>query len=332
MLLIPPDTINLLRYLLVLRVNQPLVVLPPCLPVEMAYVLGTLITERLPTGRVKQWRKMQTAWEEANPIPGRRNQQKTRWPLTPPEVDWPLDIAWLPYTAKKSYGQDELVLCELKLFGESASHELFLELILPSLEQAGLQADGRWKRPRSLWGRFQMQGVYMARGRQWETVAEDGRLDFTYRPTPNQWADGLTFGQEMGISATRLDWLTPYEPLARRPQRGRSKSQNQQAKENAPTPADLLLALAARLDQVTPGWRERDGGETAVAQALSLAEEVGGPKTNQIKPPPKGWPGLVWGRQTCNALPPALLPHLELASILHIGRQTQYGCGTFRLS
>lgn len=331
MLFTNPESINLLRYLLLLRINQPLVVLPSALPVEIAYVLGTLITERLPTGRVKQWRKMQTAWEEANPMGGRK-QQKARWPLTPPAVEWPLDIAWLPYQAKQSYGQDELILCELKLFGESASHELFLELILPSLEQAGFQGDGRWKRPRSLWGRFSVQGVYVARGPRWEPVAEDGRLDFAYRPTPNQWAEGLTFGQELGISATRLDWLTPYEPAAQVKSVGKTKSQLRRAKENAPKLPDLLLALAARLDKVAPGWRSGDERETAVAQALDLAHEIGGSAIKQVKPPAKGWPGLVWGQQTFAAIPPALLPHLELASILHIGQHTQYGCGTFRLS
>jgi hypothetical protein len=328
-----PEAINMLRYLLALRINQPLVVLPPCLPVEIAYVLGAIITERLPTGRAKPWRKMQSAWEQANP-PGDRR-RKSRWPLKPPEAAWPLELAWLPYQAKRAYGQDELLLCELKLFGTSAAHELFLELILPALEEAGMQGDARWKRPRALWGRYHVQAVYVARGRRWEPVVEDGRLDFSYRPAPNQWAAGLELGAGMQAAPTRLVWVTPYDPPARAQSSPGKQNRLRRAQAYAPSLPELLLALAGRLDVVAPGWRPgwRQGAEaeTAVAQALALAADVA-VGNDEVTPPPRPWPGLVWGQQQFDPIPAALLPHLELASILHLGRQTQFGCGAFRLS
>jgi hypothetical protein len=331
---VKPETIDLLRYLIVLRVNQPLVALPPCLSVEMSYVLGTLITERLPTAQVKQWRRTQTAWEEANPLEkSRKRPSKSRWPLTPPELVWPLAMAWLPYPAKQTYGEGETILCELKLFGESASHELFLELILPTLETAGVQPDGRWKRSRSLWGRYSVQAVYAARGKRWEPLVMDGRLDFNYRPSPNQWAEGLALGAELGFSADQLDWFTPYQPLTlKRPSRGKATPATL-AKYNAPTLPELIQALIARLDVVSPGWISGEERETAVDELLTLtAAAGGGMKSKGVQASPNHWPGLVWGRQTFDPIAPALLPYLELASILHIGNQTHYGCGTFRLS
>lgn len=330
MLPIKPESIDLLRYLLVLRISQPLVTLPPSLPVELSYVLGSIITERLPTGRVKLWRKMQTAWEEANPA-GKRRQRKSRWPLRPPALAWPLELAWLPYTPKEVYGKDEPLLCELKLFGESASHPLFLELILPALEEAGAQGDSRWKRPRSLWGRFNVEAVYAARGSQWEAMATDGKLNFSYRPTPNQWAEGLSFGAELGVSATQLEWITPYQPAALKQPAGQGQGKAKQAKLNAPTIAELLPALAARLDVVAPGWAAGEERETALDDVIALAEDIES-DNKAVKTAPKYWPGLVWGRQRFSLIPPALLPYLELASILHIGQNTHFGCGVFRLS
>ncbi len=331
-MLINPQSIDILRYLIALRINRPLVMLPSSLTVELSYVLGTLITERLPTGQVKLWRKMQTAWEEANPLENRRKgTQKSRWPLRTPDLDWPLELAWLPYPLKHSYGREELLLCELKLFGDSASHELFLELILPTLEVAGMQGDSRWKRPYCLWGGFGVQAVYTARGKQWEEVVMDGCLDFNYRPSPNQWAEGLTFGAELGLSATRLDWLFPYQPLEVKRRFGHPPRREGLAKHNAPSLSELLLGLAARLDIVAPGWLKGEERKTVLAHLLTLAESSG-MHNEWVEAVPVHSPGIVWGRQEFDPIAPALLPYLELASILHIGGRTQYGCGTFLLS
>ena len=49
--------INLIRYLIVWRVNASLVHLPRYLPTELSAVLGRLIAERLPLPQAREWRK-----------------------------------------------------------------------------------------------------------------------------------------------------------------------------------------------------------------------------------------------------------------------------------
>ncbi|MCX7707996.1 MAG: hypothetical protein N2204_08325 [Anaerolineae bacterium] len=51
-----------------------------------------------------------------------------------------------------------------------------------------------------------------------------------------------------------------------------------------------------------------------------------------LAPASKGWPGRWAGGQIFQRIPRRLLPYLELAAILHIGRYTHFGCGTFLLS
>ena len=58
------NSIHLIRYLLVWRVNHSLIRLPSWLPVELSFVLGNIIAERLPTNQARPWRKALEAWHE----------------------------------------------------------------------------------------------------------------------------------------------------------------------------------------------------------------------------------------------------------------------------
>jgi hypothetical protein len=94
--------------------------------------------------------------------------------------------------------------------------------------------------------------------------------------------------------------------------------------------ARMTIFLPGKRPTPEEAWALVDPDEQ---EALRLALEV--PQTPAPQPPdlhpvPKGWPGRWIGAQTFRWIPPRILPYLELASILHVGQQTHFGCGTFR--
>src|SRR6516164_3956068 len=199
------EHIKVLRYLLVWRVNRSLVQLPPSFAADLSLVLGTIIADRLPTRKATPWRK---ALARRDTLGASGNQTGL---VVVPEAAWPLEAVVLVYPGKRTYGQGEPILWELKLFGASADHGLFLETILPALEAASSTADPRWHARNTIWGRFDIQAVYVARGMHWEALVRDGRLDLRYRPSTTQWADGLTLDTARAHRYTRLTWVTPFD-------------------------------------------------------------------------------------------------------------------------
>lgn len=379
--MIDPSCIDLLRYMLVLRMDKSLVVTPPALSVEMSYLLSTMIADRLPTSQIKPWRKLLEAWQQANPDLTR--QQGKRSLLSPPDAQCPIAMTILPHDLKKCYGLNEVLLCELKLFGRDASHELFLELLLPVLEQAGICPDSRWRRRNSLWGHCHLDSVWVAQGRHWEPLVEDGRIDFSRRPDSRQWARGLELGMHsLGRDPKHLVWFTPFAlPHLSAMQRVRLP------RKFAPDLSALLQALADRLESLHPGctahspdMQEPTGEEqmahageddasppqpnapvkelvqpssaregargsargsalasargNVLASVLADAQATAAQTTmdaTHVHAPPRSRPGHIWGKQIFSTLPHCLLADLELASILHIGGLTHFGCGTFQL-
>jgi hypothetical protein len=226
---------------------------------------------------------------------------------------------------KQTYGHCETIPCKSKFFGRSASHELFLELILPVLEAAGLTPDRRWSRPNSFWGGFHLEAVYVARGRQWEPVVEDGQVDFSIRPGTRQWCEGLDLTMVPTGHTHRLRWYTPYAHTPEPSLIRKREHLCRVAQENAPGMPALIQALSARLESVAP-----DLSNDLPPEIHDLAVEVGNNSEN-VCCPPKNWPGTVWGDQELSHVPDQLMPVLRLASVLHIGCHTHVGCGTFRL-
>lgn len=330
--------VNLIRYLIVWRVNSSLVQLPRYLPTALSQVLGTLIANRLPTQQTRDWRKALEAWENVDKSPKK----------TIPNVAWPIESVLFAYPNKRAFGQGEPVLWELKLIGNSADHGIFLEHVLPAMEQAASTTDSRWHRPNGLWGRFDIQAVYASRGAQWEPVVSDGKLNLDYRATPRQWAEGLSFSAQPENDLHRLTWVTPCNLPETSGERRvtsdadspRHASPDTRHPQDAPTLHDVLDALMERMTQFLPGkhptvaevWELVKPEEQIVLRLALQHTPLLSEHHQSLVSSPRDWPGRWIGTQTFADIPQCLIPYLELAAILHVGKQTHFGCGTFRLS
>jgi len=320
--------IKLIRYLLVWRINSSLVWLPGFPSAELSLVLGNIIADRLPTRAARPWRKALAPWDTIAPTIGKKQTKR------PPDASWPLESVLFVYPSKPTWGEGELILWELKLMGESADHGLFLEVILPALEEAGSTSDPRWRRQNSIWGQFDVYSVYAARGAQWEPVAQAGQLDLSYRATPEQWAEGLSFEVPSERTFDSLTWLTPFDLDI-----GSGRRKKIPPGE-VPGLWGIVDALLERMGQLLPGkyttaddvWaalgdEERERLREAFGQAALIPR-----RHHRLTQSPKGWPGRWMGEQVFASIPHSLIPYLELASILHIGKQTHLGCGTFDIT
>ena len=330
--------ISLIRYLFVWRVNSSLVRLPSTLSPELSQTLGTIIANRLPTQQARYWHKALAPLDQVgDAAQGERKRQVI------PEASWPVESVLFAYPGKRTCGQGELILWELELMGENADHSFFLEVILPAVEEASSTSDPQWHRQSSLWGRFDIHSVYVACGQHWEPVVQAGRLDLNYRATPVQWAEGLSPAGHLrswteGTKRIfdRLTWITPFDLS----QESVDPSRGQEKIVPIPTLRDLLEALVSRMGALFPGkystaddvWhsldeKERDSLQGAMEQGARIPV-----RSQDLRKAPGNWHGCWIGSQTFASIPRSFLPYLELASILHIGRQTHFGCGTFAIT
>ncbi len=332
-----PQSIHLIRYLVVWRVNHTLIRLPAWLPLEISYVLGNIISARLPTNQVRPWRKALEPWEESNFFELERQQHGRHDKIEVPHTAWPIESTLFAYPTKRTYGYDESMMWELKLIGNSADHNLFLELILPAIEEACMTTDSRWRRANKIWGRFDVPSVYVARGMEWEPLIVDGRLDLNVRVTPNQWAEGLSFDMPPSRQLSRLNWVTPFDLT---PLENVSLKNKTMPFTTDPSLSDIIIALIARLDRIisnkstsySRGWDLlEDEEKRKVQDALRQVRPVF-TRERGLRKIPHFWPGRLIGSQRFSPIPDALIPYLNLASILHIGQHTHFGCGTFTLS
>jgi hypothetical protein len=366
--------VNLIRYLIVWQVSGPFVQLPRHFAPEISQTLGALIAESLPTQQARSWRKVAESWgglpgDAETPAAGVDSKPKTRGasqgapagartnqrpPLrfqpdaAPSWPAWPIEAVIWPYPGKRGYGQGELILWELKLLGNDADHGVFLELILPAMEAAATTSDERWHRQRTLWGRFDIQSVYVSRGPRWEQIVHDRRLDLSYRATPAQWAEGLMPDASPKHRQRRLTWLTPFDLGAQETDVQPLPETDEEAEDGLPalriprpakrTPApglrDILDALMARLAPLALGKRATAEQAWALLtpeerMAVWLDCDEGRLAKVDLQRSDKDAPGRWIGEQTFTKIPPRLAPYLELAATLHLGQHTHFGCGTF---
>lgn len=318
-------SLRLIRYLLVWKVNSRLIRVPRHLSPELSMSLGMIAARRLPTRQARSWHKaLSPAMEKV-----------AKGPLKPEvclQAGWPLEAALLVYPGKLAYGQGELLLWELKLFGDSADHGFFLEVVLPAMEEAGFTADLPWQNRHSLWGHFDVHAVYVARGGQWEPLVQAGKLDLRYQAGTGQWAEGLEWGYSLPRSMRRLTWLTPFD------------LEGVSGKATSPQTSPLLAileALVRRVGALVPGPHRTPGGDlwdlwppeeqAYLQQAMEQAARTP-MRAQSLSSVPSRWPGRWQGAHVFPAIPDLLIPYLQLAAVLHVGGQTHFGCGTFALS
>ena len=72
-------------------------------------------------------------------------------------------------------------------------------------------------------------------------------------------------------------------------------------------------------------------GPLRLQEAMQAADDVL-LRSADLERVPDRWPGQWRGTQVFASIPALCFPSLQLASILHVGRQTHFGCGTFVLS
>ena len=111
--------------------------------------------------------------------------------------------------------------------------------------------------------------------------------------------------------------------------------------DEKPTLQRILEALVIRMAVLLPGkyntpddvWDSLDPEEKSSLQEVIKQTEKMPTHFKNLKAVPDDWPGRWIGAQAFpTALPPSIIPYLELASILHIGKQTHFGCGTFAIN
>ncbi len=333
--------IKLVRYLVTWKVNSSLVVLPECFAVELSHVLGTIISNRLPSREAARWQKALSSLNQYFDAPAVKG-KKPLQPMVFPDVPWPVDAVIFVYPGKTTYGFGELIFWELKLFGDAADHGFFLETILPAMEEAGYTSDERWNRSNRIWGQFDIHAIYAARGSCWDPIVSDGRLDLRPQPGASQWAEGSTFGSHLESAFRQLIWLTPFEleGIAKGKEPGHAHNQGDIPEDRSPIMKAIFEALASRLSSLPQGRRKTAGHPQDVLDdewRLILQEAferaIQTPLLfKDLKTTSKGCPGQWTGKHVFAPLPREIIPCLELASILHIGKYTHFGCGTFTLA
>ncbi|MBF0121004.1 MAG: hypothetical protein HQK79_19415 [Desulfobacterales bacterium] len=316
-----PIQIDMLRYLIVLQINDSLVASPTFLTQEFSIVLGTIISNNLPPSDSSSWKQEVSVWDEYGGISiiGKKSIIKQL-----PEAKWPIESVLFLYPYKKrSYGEGELILLEIKLIGKDASHDFFVNYILPAIEEAGSVIDTTWQPAKSLWGRFDIHSVHIARGNKWEPLFADGMLDLEYKPTTSQWAEGLNFDMhDQPLPIDSISWLTPFIKLAQR------EDNESLYKPYIPSLTDVFDAFISRINSITPGCKMIED-QSLLLKAIMDVPIISVTKTNfnDIYKPLKG---DKIGTQIFNAaIPSSVFPYLRLASIIQIGRYTHFGCGAF---
>ena len=221
--------------------------------------------------------------------------------------------------------------------GNAADHAFFLEIILPALEKASSVIDMRWQRSDSLWGRFDVQSIYVAHGPKWDTLVEDCTLNLRYVPTPYQWSEGLVLEPDISKRFNKTTWVTPFDlqgDYSENPRRRYKKI----PLEQIPTLKNVLIAFLVRMNNLSTSKGEnlefrdvlnQDNRET-FEQMMESDLDI--PMNHEgFYPVSESQPGRWIGNQSFESIPDSIIPYLSLASIFHIGSHTHFGCGTFIL-
>ncbi len=325
--------IDIIRYLFILRVNNSLVWAPRYLSTEFSAVLGAAIAERLPTRRARPWRKTMAPWgSDLASVHTRRDFRKIML-----EKPWPIDAVLFWHPNQRTFGKGAPILLELKLLGDSADHDMFLEVILPTMEYLGATLKCGDRQSTSIWGHFDIQSVYTAKGPAWKPLIRDGKLDLRRKVYATQWRRGLTFTPRAPAPPRHMTWLTTFDIPGCGARRGPDK---RLTLKRPPSLQSILEAYLERMNRLLANGRRSAeevkamldlDGEASLDEALAMAARIPVLKYAITEAPGRS-PAPWTGSQTFAApIPREILPYLGLASLLHIGPGAHYGCGTFTL-
>jgi len=260
-----------------------------------------------------------------------------------PEVSWPIHSVVFVHPGKRVYGKGEIVPWELKLFGKDASHEFFIEVILPAMEEASYNREAHWSYRNCLWGNFDIDSIYIANKNRWDPLATGGRLDLNYKANSLQYSEDLfkKYTDKVRFSYRKLIWLTPFDfttVFSATKDKVQAAGEETHALDATPTLYGILDAFLSRLHVILEGRRtapENVWSFFSQEERDNLHELMGDISginmTSHAVVPSKKVLGRWIGEQTFASIPHTLLPYLDLASHIHIGRQTHAGCGTFQI-
>ncbi|MBF0099418.1 MAG: hypothetical protein HQK77_00775 [Desulfobacterales bacterium] len=331
--------IRMIRYLCFWRVNSSLAVLPNPFSVELSKVLCTIISSRLPTRDAGKWKKCLLAYD--NFIETVKSQQAPKTSELTPELSWPIQSVLFVYPCKNIYGNGEKIVWELKLFGEDASHEFFIEVILPAMEEASLRTDSSWNYRNCIWGNFDIEAIYLANQDRWDPLVSEGRLDLQYNVTSLQYTDDIfnKYSDPIKYNYRKIVWLTPFDfSSIFSSTKKYVQTDVLPVIDATPTLYGIVDALLYRLHSILEGKRTAPENvwncfsEQETNQLHTLMDEIKRINTTNTDILPSQHVIGHWiGHQTFARIPYTIYPYLELASMLHIGRQTHVGCGTFQI-
>ncbi len=324
--------LDILRYLIVIKFKGTLANVPISFSGEFLSIVGNAVADRLPTVQARPWRKSLAEWNESGGFLGAHRNKDAEIPLHP----WPIEAVAVKYQHKRSYGYDELVFLELKLIGNAADHGFFLEVLLPAMEEAGRTPIEEARHSNRLWGAYEISAVYIASGSKWRPIAEEGSIDLDYRPKPNQWIEDLKLVRTDGSRMLdKITWLTPFDPY---PQEVDGEDVPVKLEKGLPRPDVIFDQLMIRLNSLTPGKGESlerllDGFTEEEILLFEGARDVSRRipvlRTDARQTNHFGRRRMMGTQIFATSIPGHIIPFLTLASILHIGRYTQYGFGTF---
>jgi len=334
------NQINLVRYLIVWRVNSSLAYFPRYFSLDISNILGTIISRRLPTSEKRMWEKSLSPLNDF--FDKFKTNKKTDHSSKIPESAWPLNSVIFTYPLKRTYAKDELIFWELKLFGEHADHGLFLEVILPAMEEASYTSEKDWNRRNRIWGHFDIQNIFAARGEKWEPIVTDGKLDLRSRVHPLHWLEGQTFSPKTNRKFKTLNWITPSDLNENSNSFYALNLPDEKEKMKfgkAPLLSFILHSLIQRINKLL---YEPSKGCTEINEILNAPERYAFLQAfqqslqikitnNYLKKVHTNYPGKIIGEQEFSHIPNQIIPYLNIASILHLGSQTHFGCGTFEV-
>ena len=323
-----PTPLNLIRYLIELRINRGLAWLSNAPEKELSWRWGMAMAEQMAITQARQWKKaLAPGWKEETASPA-----------------WPVEAVLLLHTSKRTLGLDERFFLELKLLGDGADHGFFMETMLPALEILGSEptaGGGKANQPNALYGHFEIRSVRSAKGHGWKPLIRDGRLDLRFKVHGAQWEKGFRMAEYRPEPVHQLVWRTPFDfpdppsPASLKP------AAKRKVKRQPPGLPEFLEGTADRLGRIYHGsyagsreFVDRMDAECAAKwhEAMEMAAKPRIKRYRLKKTSGATGPALIGFQTFTPAIPPELFPFLTLGHLIHLGRGTLYGQGLFGLA